>query len=528
MRRFFCLGFILLLLGSASAQPANTNITGGILFDGEPYLAINPSNPNNMVTAWMSEVIADKAVGIRTKRTTDGGASWADQNILPHFGTLWHSADVSMAFTNTGTLFISYIDSRQSPDSGGIYVARSTDGGASWGLPVKAFSIDDVAEKLPIDRPWLVVDNSPSSTQGTLYITTKPAPWVLPPNRPYFKRSTDAGQTWSGIAALDGNPYPVGSVISAPMASPTVTSDGKFSVVYPSYQVGKPARYIFQRSSDLGNTFSRSIVIEATSHPIQGDTLSKLGYHLVADPNDSKRLAFIAPNDLTGDWDVMLITSSDGGTTWGAPVRVNDDQLQNGIWQDLVWCSYDQKGNIIAAWRDRRNGAGIGYSSAADIYFAVSKDNGNTFGKNIRLSNVTAPYNQVLNGSGNDFLCVDVVGDSICCVWGDVRSGRLSIYFAKAAVSDGIASVHRIDQDEALEVIPTIVTNSFKCSFAATTQQIDCHLVDMQGKTRSLELESVTESSCICKVSGDIPSGVYFVQISIGNSVSSQKISIIR
>ncbi len=529
MRRSFYSVVILQLLALAAfAQSVNTNIVGGVVFDGEPYLAVNPINQNNMVVAWMSEVIADKVVGIRTKRTTDGGASWTDQNILPHFGTLWHSADVSMAFTNTGTLYICYIDYRQSPDSGGIYVARSTDGGASWGAPVKSFSINDVPEKRPIDRPWLVVDRSPSSSQGTLYITTKPAPWVLPPNRPYFKRSTDSGQTWSAIVALDGDPYPVGNLIPAPMASPTVTSDGKFAVVYPSYQVGKPVRYVFAGSGDLGNTFSRSIVIEANSHPIQGDTLSKLGYHLVADPNDSKRLAFIAPTDLSGDWDVMLITSADGGNTWGAPVRVNDDQLQNGVWQDLVWCNYDQKGNLVAAWRDRRNGAGNGYSSAADIYFAISKDNGKTVGKNIRLSNVTAPYNQVLNGAGNDFQCVDVVGDSLCCVWGDMRNGKLSIYFVKAAVSDGIASVHRVNQEESLEIFPTTVTTSFKCSFPPTNEKITCNLADMRGNTFTIEPEFTTESSCVCKISKEIPSGLYIVQISIGNSIIRKKISIIR
>jgi hypothetical protein len=45
----------------------NTNISNGIVFDGEPYLAINPNNSQHMVVAWMGFKLNQHLV-IKTKR----------------------------------------------------------------------------------------------------------------------------------------------------------------------------------------------------------------------------------------------------------------------------------------------------------------------------------------------------------------------------------------------------------------------------------------------------------------------------
>lgn len=200
---------ILVSIQICKAQPVNTNISSGILFDGEPYLAVNPTNNQNMVAAWMGIKFSGGLyrIAIKTRATFDGGNTWSVVNSLPHFGTGFGSADVSMSFNKNGLLYICYIDYKQAPDSGGIYVARSFDGGINWDTPSKAFDMNDVANKRPIDRPWLVVDKSNTINSGTLYITTKPAPWIAPPNRNYFKVSTDSGHTWTSIANVDGGTH---------------------------------------------------------------------------------------------------------------------------------------------------------------------------------------------------------------------------------------------------------------------------------------------------------------------------------
>ena len=174
----------LFLFRFTTAQPANTNISNSILFDGEPFLAINPANNQNLAVAWMGLQFSSGQfrIAIKTRASFDGGSTWSPVNSLPHFGSGYGSADPSLAFDRNGLLYACYIDYRESPDSGGIYVARSFDGGLTWDTPSLAFDMYDDPVKRPIDRPWLVVDKSSTPNFGTLYITTKPAPWIAPPS----------------------------------------------------------------------------------------------------------------------------------------------------------------------------------------------------------------------------------------------------------------------------------------------------------------------------------------------------------
>src|SRR5713226_3903323 len=81
--------FFLLSFQTGHPQPVNTNISNGILFDGEPYLAINPINNQNLVAAWMGLKLSNGQyrIAIKTRASFDGGNSWSIANALPHFGT---------------------------------------------------------------------------------------------------------------------------------------------------------------------------------------------------------------------------------------------------------------------------------------------------------------------------------------------------------------------------------------------------------------------------------------------------------
>src|SRR5438270_357773 len=81
------------------SQPININLSNTFIFAGEPYMAINPLNTQNIVVAWMA---ADISTGfknaIKTKVSFDGGNTWGNQIIHPHISSTWVSADVSMQF----------------------------------------------------------------------------------------------------------------------------------------------------------------------------------------------------------------------------------------------------------------------------------------------------------------------------------------------------------------------------------------------------------------------------------------------
>jgi hypothetical protein len=487
MNKFlFCLSF-LISLHVAKSQTTNTNISNGIVFDGEPYLAINPTNPQNLVAAWMGLKFSGGAfrVAIKTRASFDGGNSWSAVKTLPHFSTSFGSADESMVFDKNGLLYLAYIDYRQLPDSGGIYVARSLNGGLNWDTPSKAFDAYDVPNKRPIDRPWLVVDQSDTPNAGTLYITSKPAPWVFPPNRNYFKASSDGGHNWTPIANVDGGTHLVGNLIAQPMAAPATTRNGKFCAVYPSYVVSQntlPAFYLAS-SKNKGQTFDYSTVMAAATMPM--DTNFKNGYRLLANPADSNQMAFFLPSMMNGDADILALHSNNGGQTWSSPVRVNDDPVANGKAQDMVWAAYNGQGKLAVTWRDRRDANANGFWNAGyDFYYATSSDNGQTFSKNQKLSSQFVSFDSVLIQSGNDFMSCTYLADTLYTLWGDTRTGRMNIYFSKTIASSNMNVGTILLNGEAApwEIYPNPTPGDLNISVGTEWLGQEMWVLDMHGR----------------------------------------------
>ena len=65
--------FILLAIGSFKAQ--NTLVSSGNYFEGEPSLAIDPSNNQHLIAAWMGFQFNQKIV-IKSSVSWNGGTSW--------------------------------------------------------------------------------------------------------------------------------------------------------------------------------------------------------------------------------------------------------------------------------------------------------------------------------------------------------------------------------------------------------------------------------------------------------------------
>jgi len=520
----------------AFSQPANMNVSAGLVFDGEPYLAVNQANPDNMVIAWMSFVKNPGApaldqFGIRVRSSFDGGLTWGNEIVMPHIRPSFQSADVSMEFHKGGTLYLEYIDYTRTPlDSGVIIVSHSTDGGKSWSTPVEAFNYYD-NDDAPIDRPWMVIDNSSTASDGTLYITTKPTFWDPLPNHNYMKYSTDGGMTWSAITRVDGGDYEA-NVIVQPMIAPAVASDGTFLAAYaswPSYT--SPVKYALASSTDKGSTYTRSTIYMPTAAS-KGDTLSKLGYRLAVNPLDPKNMIFVTIDARNGDNDVFSAVTFDGGATWKGGLRINDDPMGNGVLQDLVWANFSDDGKCVISWRDGRNGEpdSTGYEKAADIYFAVSTDGGKSFSKNIRLSNTSAPWTEVLDHPGNDFHTSVIINDSICTTWGDTRNGKLAIYFVKAALVDGIANVVNVSGNENnFSVFPNPATRSATIKLTlGEPDAIELFIYDISGK--EIGHYRTDKSNMLLQVIdlSKFSDGVYTVVAKTSREVYSQKLTITR
>ena len=425
----------------------NENISNGNVFDGEPYLAMNPGNPQHMVVAWMGHIPFNQLT-IKTRVTFDGGESWSDFDYQPHTNPVFSSADPSLAFDNEGNVYLAYIDFSEAVDSGKVYVRKSVDGGLSWGEPVEVIDMHAEEGKRPIDRPWIAVDRSGEASDGNIYVTTMCAKGASAPFHPYFMKSTNGGESFSTWQHLDEEGWYAGSLIPQPMPTPTVSSAGSFHAVYPSYVVaqGILPQYVIASSSDSGSSFDYHTVFSSAN--TDSDSLAKKGYLLKSDPSDPQHLAFLYPGPAFGDLDVFIRESFDGGITWSDRERVNDDPIGNDRMQDLIWADFDMDGDLVVSWRDRRNAPDSGYQTETEIWGAVRMADSTGFSDNFQISDTAVEHDSILNSAGNDFMCIRLRDDTLNAVWGDTRNGKLNIWFQRLDLSGFVLSTTSISTEE--------------------------------------------------------------------------------
>jgi hypothetical protein len=513
MKRLILLLFATLMIHALSAQ--NQNVSNGQYFDGEPYMAIDPHNDLHIVAAWIGFTVG-VPTGIKTKVSMDGGLSWSASVFLPHAVSIFHSADPSIGFDTAGNVYACYIDSYETPDSGGIYVVGSIDGGLSWGTPHKVMDVYDDGSKLPLDRPWFCIN----PVTNHFYVTSKPAPWIPAPNRPYFRTSSDGGITWAPWRYIDTTGYLVGNLIAAPMAAPAVGSDGVFHCVYPSYLSSQNILpgFIHASSTNDGNTFTyHGKYINTGSNT---DTLPKMGYNLAVDPSNPLHLAFNFPAKLSNtDIDIWTMESTDGGSTWTNPLRVNDDPVNNGVMQDLTWCHLDINGDLIVGWRDRRNGGGSGYSVPSEIWGAVKRIDSAGFSPNFRISDTIAQFNATyLDANGNDFMNIALHNDTMYAIWGDVRTNVLSIWFNRRGMTNGSATSGILLTDEAIPAVSLYPNPSQNMLYLSGERVNEVLIYDMNGQLLSDQQLKVQQVNTTM-----LAKGIYNIQCKTDKGNTTQR-----
>ena len=456
---------ILLLIATYSITLAqtNSNLSNLLNFDGEPYIAVNPANQNNIIAGWM-RLRADGKIWIATKASFDKGQTWSAINFMPHDTTINGSADVSIAFHNSGIAYLSWINYRQAPDTAGaVFVSKSTDGGLTWGTPNKVIGSSDLPDN-PFDRPWIVADNSGGANDGAIYVTSMTAYSQAGQHHIYLRTSTDGGLTWSTIKQVDNNAFSVGS-LTASYGGISIGNDGKAYIAFISYDVSASPfiRYYSVTTSDLGITFQRNVIATAFISAGSGYTRA---WSIDANPTMIGNAVLTWVDNRNGDYDILLSKTTNGGLSWSSPIRVNDDVVNNGIEQDMVWADFSPSGKLAVAWRDRRLN-GIGSTVPFDIYCAISSDSANSFSSNFRATSVSNPY--FLVPQGNSFIGCAMSDSSVYLNWGDYRnSPDWDIYFNKTDVSTLNTSANEIQPTpkSAITIFPNPANNAIQVSFA--------------------------------------------------------------
>jgi hypothetical protein len=92
------------------------------------------------------------------------------------------------------------------------------------------------------------------------------------------------------------------------------------------------------------------------------------------------------PPSYTNGTDVMIARSTDGGATFGTPVKLNDDATTNK-WHWFGTFSVAPNGRLDAVWYDTRNAAD---NLQSQLFYSYSTDAGSTWAPNVA---VTASFN---------------------------------------------------------------------------------------------------------------------------------------
>ncbi len=143
-----------------------------------------------------------------------------------------------------------------------------------------------------------------------------------------------------------------------------------------SCTMGVRADIWFQKSTDGGRTW------------LAEDLLIRRGERyafypdITTDPDGNVYILYLF-TDTTGHTEIVCVRSSDGGTTWSAPSKVNDDGLDATIGSATI--AADTAGNLFCAWNDWRTGSG-------HIWSSVSTDGGATWGRNVQVDDDTTNH----------------------------------------------------------------------------------------------------------------------------------------
>lgn len=372
------------------------------------------------------------AYNINGTHHTENGLDWIVSN--PTWINM--AGDPVSCYDSIGNLF--YINLFGDPIQG-AKVVRSNTNGQSWETPVIAATGND--------KCWITCDQTNGPFANSVYVC------MTNGNSGYFARSRDHGLTYENTYNFNTQSLPGMSVCVGPYNN---IQGGSVIVVTNS---GDPfaSTYTFYRSINGGTSFTLM-----SSQQFSGYVGTNVGgrnsvegmrtrpYPFIAADNShgpyrGRLYCVYASNDPPGDGnrpDIWSRYSDNGGTTWSASIRVNDDvnTQANHQWHPAIWCD-KQTGKLYIQWMDTRD---TPTHDSAFIYATYSDNGGQTFKTNQRISNKKMKIDcPTCGGSGNPRYQGDyngIVSNKKVAMagWTDFRNGNFlstTAYFPDFAMA---------------------------------------------------------------------------------------------
>jgi hypothetical protein len=395
-----------------NVDPSGNNRVGDAA--NEPSICVDRNNPNRMSVGWRQfNSVASNFREAGFAYTTNGGTRWIAPGVLEN--NVFRSDPVLNSDTAGRFFYLSLLQNFFDD------LWRSITGGQSW---------TRVGPADGGDKQWFTIDNTNSSGHGFQYQS-----WSTDGNNyggRQFTRSTDGGLTW-----LD----PIDIPNSPAWGTLDVDSAGNLFVGGVNLSTG---RIWCVRSTNAKNgavvpTFDRSTAVNlggniVFSEPINPEGLVGQVFLAVdrsgtSSNNNVYMLASVQPSGFTNGSDVMFARSTNGGITFSAPRRVNDDAVNHAKWHWFGTISVAPSGRIDVVWYDTRNSPN---NVTSQLFYSFSIDGGNNWSPNIAISNLFNPFigypNQQKIG---DYITVVSDDDSANVAYAATFNGEEDIYYVR-------------------------------------------------------------------------------------------------
>jgi hypothetical protein len=381
----------------------------------EQQIVVNPTNGDNLVAVWRDFRLGYRRIGVGY--SFDGGMTWTE-DLFEDYHYPWHS-DPGLTVDVDGNFYAVILSYDGSYDPNGLFVFKSTDGGVTWSDPV---TVIDGCPGYFEDKELIACDRSGGLYTGNVYVT-----WArFWDTRIMCCRSTDGGESFVGpvqVSDYDGVQWPV----------PVVGPNSELYIAWVNYW---PASILIDVSHDGGQSFGTDKTLTTVT---EGDREIRGGIWVFSFPAleaditggpYNGRLYCAYMDDAPGytDTDIYFRYSTDGGDTWTARQRINDDDLNNGCDQFHPWTHVDQNGVITVTWLDRRLDP---QNYKFDCYITQSYDGGATFTPNIRISTVSSDPREARAGLLGEYIGLATHNGRVNPVWTDTRNGHQDAYTAR-------------------------------------------------------------------------------------------------
>jgi hypothetical protein len=343
----------------------------------ECAISVDPTNGNKMTIGWrqFNDVTSNFRQG-GWGYTTDAGLTWTFPGVLQ--ANVFRSDPVTQS-NEVGNFF--YLSLQSTWPNQTFYcddLWGSTSGGQSW----TELSADRGGGGG--DKQWLAIDKTNGPGHGFQYQIDDGI--NCSGSGVEFQRSTNGGVTWQSPVVIPNSPV---------YGSLDVDTNGNVFVG------GEGSTFYCERSSNaqIGGqtpTFDRSTPVNLNGDLLFGGAINPGGLSgmcfLAVDRsggptnNNIYMLASVQPFS-GGGTNVMFARSTDGGVSFSAPVRINDDPVNSSKWHWFGTLAVAPNGRIDSVWYDTRNAAN---NTDSQLFYSYSTNGGVTWSPNVAVS---APFN---------------------------------------------------------------------------------------------------------------------------------------